>query len=160
MMRSFVRRSSLPASLGVFLFTALLVGGTFGPQHPANALHGHLPQGIASHGPTHPKSPKPLSTPPRPPQHRLSSSTIAAVYAATEPVTQSIQSIDHATSATALRRAWSQYQQATRHLHQIVQHATRPIPPIAPHLTHVPVPARPAPKGGAHHSTAQVASAQ
>jgi len=160
MMRSSVRQSSLSVSLGVVLFTVLLVGGTFGPAHPTHLVHGHPPQVIAPRGPRQPKSPAPLPTPSRSPEHPLSSSTIAAVYAATMPVTQSIQSIDHATSTTALRQAWSQYQQATRHLHQIVQHAMRPIPPIAPHLTHVPVPARPAPKGGAHHSTAQVASAQ
>lgn len=154
----FVRRSSLPASLGVFLLTALLVGGTFGPLHPAGTPHRHFPNGIAPHRLTHPKSSKPLPTPPRSPEHPLSSSTIAAVYAATVPVTRSLQSIDHATSATALRQAWSQYQKTTRHLHQVVQQAMRPIPFIAPHLTHVPVPARPTPKGGAHHSTAQTSA--
>jgi len=173
MIRSFVRKYSLPVSLGVVLFTALLVGGTFGPAYPTHLAHGHSSQPIAPRGPRQPKSPAPLPTPPRPPEHPLSSSTIAVVYAATVPVTQSIQSLDEAKSTTALRHAWSQYQQATRHLRQVVQHATRPIPPIAPHgkhvvrpippiaphLTHVPVPARPAPKVGAHHSTAQVASA-
>jgi len=136
------------AGVGALMLGAWMEAPTIAPH--SSLVHPLTPRQVAPQHPGQPRRPHPPGPHGKRPSERpLSATTIAAVYAAEQPVTEALTALQAATTPQQLREAWHRYDRAAHALSRVVHRSIPPVP-RRPGPVHPPMPHRspPLPHGG------------